>query len=120
MKKWGLIACVAVCLSACAGGAGGILPDGAVEIKENRVGGFTSSNGARYAMRTYTAPSDGFYYITVTPAGRSLSFENNGRSAGSAAAAYIRQRGCTDNLSRLSSRDVYDPSSTTWTIVISC
>ena len=117
MKQWILIGAVA--LTACSA-AGGRLPEGAVEVSENAVNNFVSPAGAKYDMRTYRAPSDDYFYITVTPSGRSLTFQDEGRRAGAAASAYIQPRSCTGNLSRLTSRDVYDSASKTWTIVIAC
>lgn len=119
MKKWGLAATIAVVLAACSGG-GGFLPDDAVEVTENRVDSFVGPSGAFYDMRTYVVPFEEPYYITVRSARRTLAFDRAGRAAGSAAAAYIRTRGCDGNLSRLSSQDKYDSASETWTIVISC
>lgn len=119
MRNWALAATAAAVLSACST-TGGILPDDAVEVTENRVNDYSGTDGRRYDMRTYTVPNDTLYYVTVTPAGRSLAFEHAGRTASSTAANYIRSRGCTGNLSRLSSQDIYDPAGKTWTIVISC
>lgn len=119
MKQLVLAAFAALVLAACST-SGGILPENAVEVTENRVSGYTGTDGRRYNMRTYVVPTDDFYYITVEIAGRALAFENGGRTAGSTAARYIQPRGCTGNLSRLSSRDVYDGANNTWTIVISC
>ncbi len=120
MKNWGLAVCAAVIMSACSGGDGGILPDNAVEVTENRVSNYTGADGRRYNLRTYIVPPESPFYITVAHSGRALAFETAGRTASSTAATYIRSRGCTGNMSRLSSQDVYDPASKTWTIVISC
>ncbi len=120
MKNWVFAAMAAVALTACSNAGGGTLPDEAVEVTENRVDGYVGTDGRRYDMRTYTVSQDSPYYITVTPAGRSLAFENGARVASSTAAIYIKSRGCAGNLSRLSSQDVYDAADKTWTIVISC
>lgn len=119
MKNWIYAGCAAVVLGACST-AGGTLPEGATEVTENKVSNYTGTDGRRYDLRTYIVPFENPYYITVTPAGRSLAFENSVRIASSTAAAYIKSRGCTGNISRLSSQDVYDGASKTWTIVISC
>lgn len=119
MKNWVIAGFAAVVLGACAT-AGGNLPADATEVTENRVSNYTGSDGRRYNLRTYVVPFENPYYITVTPAGRALAFENGARIASSTAATYIQSRGCTGNISRLSSQDVYDPASKTWTIVISC
>lgn len=119
MKNWVVSAALMAGLAACSVG-GGLLPENAVEVTENRVNGFVGSDGRTYNMRTYRVPSQAPFYITVKAAGRQLAFESAGRVAGSTAARYIQSRGCTGNLSRLSSRDVFDPASNTWTIVIRC
>ncbi|MEL6681488.1 MAG: hypothetical protein AAFQ09_02440 [Pseudomonadota bacterium] len=119
MLKWGMAMVAAIGLAACEGG-GGFLPEGAVELPENRVNSFRAPSGAFYDMRTYVVPLQQPYYITVRSARRTLSFERDGRSAGAAAAAYIQTRGCTGPLSRLSSQDKYDSANKVWTIVISC
>ena len=119
MKKWCFAACLAAALAACSSG-GGILPDGAVELSENRVSRFTGSDGRFYDMRTYMVPNDNVFYVTVAASGRQLAFEEGKRNAGSTASAYIRQRSCSGDFSRLSSRDVYDPASKVWTIVVRC
>ncbi len=106
-------------LTACEAG-GGFLPEGAVEVTENRVNDFLSPTGARYDMRTYVVPFERPYYITVRSARRTLTFDQDSRSASAAAAAYISTRGCDGNLSRLSSQDKYDSANEVWTIVISC
>jgi len=106
-------------LIACSSG-GGILPEDAVEITENRANSFLSPTGDRYDMRTYVVSGDERFFITVSPAQRSLTFGQDQRRASSAAAAYIQSRGCTRNLSRLSSQDRYDSANEVWTIVISC
>ncbi|WP_373636490.1 hypothetical protein [Yoonia sp. BS5-3] len=121
MKKLGWAVAAALVLGACSGGGGGgTLPEGAVEVTENRVDGYLASDSRRYDVRTYVVPFETPYYITLTPAGRTFGFAEAGRLAGSTAAQYIKTRGCTDTLSRLASQDVYDPVSDTWTIVISC
>ena len=117
MKKWILMGVLAMAASTA---PQGILPEGAVEITENRVDSFVAPSGAKYDMRTYRVSPTTPFYITVQPAGRSLTFGSDGRSAGAAATKYIQTRGCTRNLSRLTSRDIYDAASKTWTIAIDC
>lgn len=119
MRKMGLAIAAAIGLAACSTG-GGILPEDAVEVTENRVNSFLSPTGDRYDMRTYIVDNDERFYITVSPSQRSLTFGQDQRRASSAAAAYIQSRGCTRNLSRLSSQDRYDSANQVWTIVISC
>jgi len=119
MKHWILTAGVAAFLAGCSAG-GGVLPEGAVEVTENQVNGYVGADGRVYNMRTFVVPPESPFYITVQAAGRQLAFEQAGRVAGSTAARYIQSRGCPGNLSRLSSRDVFDPSSNTWTVVIKC
>lgn len=119
MRKTTLVAIATVGLAACAVG-GGFLPDDAVEVTENRVNSFRAPSGAFYDMRTYVVPDEQPYYITVRSSRRTLAFERDGRSASSAAAAYIETRGCTGPLSRLSSQDRFDSTNQVWTIVIAC
>jgi len=119
MSRKFLAVCAVAALSACSQ-SGGILPEGAVEVTENRVNDYPSPDGALYDMRTYVVQFEKPYYITVAPAGRTFAFEHERNSAGRAAGAYIQSRGCTGPISRLSRQDVYSPSDQTWTIVISC
>ena len=111
---------LAVALWGCASGGEGILPEGATEIEENRVNRYVAPDGSRFNMRTYRTPLNEFFYVTVKPADRMLAFDQMRRSAGSAAAQYISSRGCEGQLSRLTSRDLYDAASNSWTIVIAC
>lgn len=121
MKNWGLAAILALMLGACSDPVTGDLPEDAVEVTENRVTNYIGSDGRKYNLRTYTVPSqESYYYITVQPGGRSLAFEEGARRASSTASTYIRNRSCPTNLSRLSSRDVYDSATKTWLIVVSC
>ena len=121
MKNWGLAVLMVLGLGACFDPVTEDLPEEAVEITENRAKNYIGSDGRQYNLRTYTVPSqDSYYYITVQPAGRSLAFEEGARHASSTASTYIRNRNCPTNLSRLSSRDVYDSTTKTWLIVVSC
>ena len=80
MKKW-IVAAVVACVFAACDSGGGFLPEGAVEVTENRVNDFRGPSGAFYDMRTYVVPFEQPYYITVSSARRVLAFERAGRAA---------------------------------------
>jgi len=65
------------------------LPEGAVELPENRVSRFTGSDGRFYDMRTYMVPNDSVFYVTVAASGRQLAFEEGKRNAGSTASLAV-------------------------------
>ena len=109
----------ALSLSACVSG-GASLPEGAVEVDENRVAALEAPNGVPYDMATYIVPFQNPYYITVKPSTTNMSFENGHGIAARAATAYIEPRGCTESLSRIEEQDRFNASTNTWTIVVGC